>query len=137
MSKSFSLVGVAITAGGIPIRGFQDGDAYSVSRNSDENEAVVGADGDVEINTLNDKSGVVTLTVMYGSKANQVFGQLHAAGDPFPISIRDTTGAYDMYSAGCRVLKLPDVSAGRAAAPVEWTFIAPSIKDSLNGIDPD
>lgn len=138
-AKTYDLKSVNIAVAGIPINGFQDGDAVGVSRSNDGYAMASGADGEVLFSKMNDRTGTITFTLLYGSSANKTFSDLAALDAQnntglASISIRDTRGGSKIFARQCRVQKIPDVTFAKEGGTLEWIFMCADIDIELNGL---
>ena len=106
-------------------------------------ESAVGADGEVTRSATNDRSGVITLTLMSTSKANDWLNTwLHrsktveltlGAGDKFEIYVKDLNSLDTLIAADAYIQKEPASTYGRNAAEREWTIYAANVSTVFGG----
>jgi hypothetical protein len=141
--KTYNLAMVKILLGGVPMDGFGESDALSFEANSDLFESAVGADGEVTRSATNDRSGVITLTLMSTSKANDWLNTWLSksktveltlgAGDKFEIYVKDLNSLDTLIAADAYIQKEPTSTYGRNAAEREWTIYAANVSTIFGG----
>ena len=120
---------VLVTFGPVLFSGFADGTFINAARNNQGVNLAVGSTGDAARAISNDKSGIVTLTLLQSSTVN---GQMSAiakldegSGDGVhPLFIKDLRGL-DLVKAGAAwIQKIADYSRGREIGDgnTEWAI---------------
>lgn len=120
---------VLVTWGPVLFSGFADGTFITAVRNNQGVNLAVGATGDAARAISNDKSGIVTLTLLQSSVVNGLMSAIEKAdqenGDGvLPLFIKDLKG-FDLVKAGTAwIQKLADYNRGRELADgnVAWAL---------------
>jgi len=123
--KNYNPKKVSVIIGVSLITGFADGSMVSVERNSDMYTLAMGTDGEGTRAKSNDKSGVITITLMHSSPSNAVLSALAALdeavdGGVVPALIRDANGLTLHAAKQIWVRKRPVSSYEREATDREW-----------------
>ena len=139
--KTFDLKRVALTVNGIPIRGFQDGDAIAVETDNDLWTKKVGVDGEVARAAVNDRTGKITINLLYSSSANATLNNLLEADKSdgtgiVDILVEDTSGGFKCFAAQAWVLKHPSVTLGSDVPVREWVMDCGQLEITHAGITP-
>jgi hypothetical protein len=106
------------TFGPILFSGFADGTFINAARNNQAVNTVVGSTGDGARAISNDKSGIITLTLLQSSRVSALLSAIakqdEINGDGIhPMLIKDLRG-FDFVKAGeMWIQKLPDYNRGR------------------------
>jgi hypothetical protein len=132
---------VVVLVGGIPIGGFADGSAVSVSRANDTFSKVSGTDGITSRAKSNDKSGEIALTLAQTSPSNDVLSGFAIADElsnngVVPVAITDLSGRTVLVSAFAWVRKPPDTEFAKEISDREWMLDAADL-DMFVGGNPD
>lgn len=121
------------------IEGFAEGDdVIKVERLAPGISIVIGMQGDGVINQSTDKSARITIKLLKGSATNKFLSDKYNAGEigvltSAPLIITEV-GSGDKTTAKKTVLeKMPDLSRGSTAAPVEWMFISFDCSTTFSG----
>ena len=120
---------VLVTFGPVLFSGFADGTFINAARNNQGVNLGVGSTGDSARAISNDKSGIVTLTLLQSSKVNALLSAIEIAdqeeGDGvLPLFIKDLKGL-DLVKAGTAwIQKIADYNRGRELADgnTPWIF---------------
>jgi len=118
---------VSILVGGVPIKGFADGEFVRVNKKSDAFTLVVGSDGVVSRAASNDNTGEMVIMLSQTSPSNDTLSALHLAdlatkSGVVPILITDNSGRSVYVSAFGWIRKLPDSSFGKDITNREWNL---------------
>lgn len=112
-----------ITADGIDIKGFADGDFFSFEPAQDAVTKTVGSDGEVAFSDTNDESGTVTITLMAGAPSNRDLMGLYNTKAVFELSFENLNGGSSFFCRDARIGKLPPLTAGRENGTTEWMIL--------------
>lgn len=120
---------VLVTFGPVLFSGFADGTFINAARNNQGVNLGVGSTGDAARAISNDKSGIVTLTLLQSSKVNGLLSGIERSdqenGDGvLPLLLKDLNG-FDLVKAGTAwIQKLADYNRGREIGDgnVAWVF---------------
>jgi hypothetical protein len=118
---------VAITAAGVLIQGYADGEFVVIEHMTDQFQEEVGTDGEVVVSPSNDRRMKITIKLMQTSQSNPVLSsllnaQLNAAGPmpTFEIQVEDTDGGTTAHGSEAWIAKWPSSSFDRTAKSREW-----------------
>lgn len=139
--KTYDLSRIKMIVGSNVITGFQDGDAIKVEYDADLYTKVVGADGEVARSATNNRTGKITIGLLYSAEANgafQAFKKLDEDGNLGSTSlyVKDMAGGAEFYAAQAWVMKDPGATFGREMAAREWVFDCGQIDSVHGGITP-
>jgi len=139
MAKTYDLKKVILTVNGIPVTGFQDGDAVSVEFDSETWTKTVGSDGEVCRSRTNNNTGKVTITLMYSSMVNDAFNAQkvldRATGlGTVSILIKDLSSASTVFVPQAWIQKEPTQTYGKEMGNREWVFDCSAIEKIDGGI---
>jgi hypothetical protein len=134
---------VLMTWGPVLFSGFADGTFINAARNNQGVNMVVGSTGDGARAISNDKSGIVTATLLQTSLVNAQLSAIEAAdqnnGDGvLPLLIKDL-GSTDLVKAGSMwIQKLADYNRGREIGDgnAVWVFETTDLSIFHGGIAP-
>lgn len=118
---------VILAVGGNVIIGYADGTYISAERNEDAFALVVGADGETARARSQDRSGVVTLTLMQTSPSNDAltaFAALDELSGTGVVSLmmKDMLGTTLVAAQNAWVRKFPAVEFGKELTTREWAI---------------
>ena len=125
----------------VAITGYGDTDTFAISRNSDDYSGVAGADGEYTYSALNDRSGTITVSLSYGSRANRTMMELVNSdrsnnGGVTDITFTDKRGG-SVATARGRVQRVPDATIGREVGVMDWVFLCADIDATWIGLPQD
>lgn len=137
--KTYDLKRVTFLVNGVPVTGFQDGDACVVARNADNFTKQVGADGEVCRSSQNDPSGRITLTLMYSSLSNNALGAIAALDQAFgassvAVAIIDAKSGTQVLAPNAWIVRDPDITFGRDSGTREWILDCARLQTIHSGI---
>ena len=140
-STTFDLNQTTLIVNNVALNGFGDSDVMAIARNSDDYSQTVGADGEVVQSALNDRSGTITISLLYGSRHNATLMDLVKAdrannGGFTNLDWTDKRGLSTVSARG-RVMRVPDYTIGREAGVLEWAFLCPDIDADWQGLPQD
>ncbi len=120
---------VLVSFGPVLFSGFADGTFINAARNNQGVNLAVGATGDAARAISNDKSGLVTLTLLQSSNVNALLSAIEKLdqenGDGVnPLFIKDLKGLDVVKASTAWIQKIPDYNRGREVADgnVAWIF---------------
>jgi hypothetical protein len=119
---------VVVTWGGVLLSGFTPDSFITMSRTSDFTETEVGADGDVSISKLPDKTGSVTLAFQTGSDSAKIIAGIVAAQDvngavyPATLLVSDPSGRILATLRGAHVMNMSDIDLGSSDSGKSYSF---------------
>ena len=120
---------VVVSWGPVLFSGFADGTFISAIRNSQSSNLAVGSTGDGARAISNDKSGVVTLTLLQTSSVNALLSAIGQADElvgsgVLPFLIKDIKGLDLVSSINMWIQKIPDYNRGREVGDgnTPWAF---------------
>lgn len=127
MAKTYDLKRVLMTVNGVPVSGFDEGEAVTVEFNEDAWKMKVGADGEAVRSKTNNRSGKLTFNVLYSSSANNIFESLRLADEltnsgQAAIYLKDLASGTEVFAARAWVTKSPNITFGQEAGAREWVF---------------
>ncbi len=130
---------VLVTWGAVLFSGFADGTHINAARNNQTVNTVVGSTGDGARAISNDRSGIVTLTLLQTSSVNALLTAAllldEASGDGIsPMLIKDL-GGLDLVKASAMWIQKPsDLNRGREIGDgnMVWVFETTDL-DILSG----
>lgn len=129
---------VTVMVNGNVLAGFS-ADKIVISRESNQSEDEVGADGDVARRITNDKRGSFVVTLLETSKSNLVLTALARADELsgngiFPVVVKNNRGQ-DLYiGASCWIQKMPDAAHGAAVNSRQWTIRTNNMNMTVGGV---
>lgn len=143
-TKQYDSNQVTVSYGGHTVQGYADGTFVNVERNNDGYGQVSGADGEVTINTNNDKTGTVTITLMQTSESNAILAAFYeaqelasAAGAPLvlqPLLVRNELTGLDLHTAAEAFITKPSaVGYGKESTEREWVIGCPKLNTFAGG----
>lgn len=114
---------VAIVVGGAVITGFADGDFVTADHDTDESEALEGADGYISMSSRPaDRLGTIEIVLAQTSLANNELQALTAPGTSVPVQVYNPQGGELASMPQARLKKGPPVKYGKSAGTRSWTF---------------
>ena len=125
--KSYDSKDVAVIIGGSLLSGFAPGSRVTVARNEQAFTLQVGSDGESARSKTNNKSGLVTVSLLQTSESNVTLQAFAAAdelanGGIVSILIKDNSGNSLFAAETAWVQKSPDAAYEQDAAPRDWIF---------------
>lgn len=125
---------VSVSWGGIFITGFAEDEFINCTPNANATETVVGAQGDVALTKIANRTGTVTLTLLQNADANIYLSNIYLAqqlGDTDVISanltIRDPSGSTLWDCRDCHIETAASVSLSSGQNAKTWTFFCKSM----------
>lgn len=128
----------SLLAGGLPIRGFQDGEAISAAFTRDTFEMAVGNRGLGAYNKILDDSATVTVTLQENSDNNDLFSGFHVADRKTPggiliiFGLLQSNGRLALAWTG-RIKKRPDISISNGIDVRAWDIITTELIAFVGG----
>jgi len=127
MSKTFDPDLVSITVGGHIVSGISDSEFVSAERNAEAFTRSGGADGEQTRFKSNDKSGLITITLMQSSVSNAIFQAFATADETankgkFPVLIKDGNGTEVCSAAQAWVQKVPAKGYSKENTDRQWVL---------------
>jgi hypothetical protein len=127
MLKTYDPAKVSVIIGGHIVQGYADGEFVTAARNSDNFARVGGADGEQTRAKSNDRSGVITVTLMQASLSNAVLQGFALADETgnagiVPILIKDSNGSELATAEQAWCQKPSDKSYGKESGDRQWVF---------------
>lgn len=114
---------VSVSVGGVPVRGFADGDMVTVEFTSDKRSIHVGTDGNARHIRSVDETGTCTIRLASYSPSNAALFTLDKADEPYPIAVTDKSSNADLFFAeSCALRKIPNMVKGAEETPLEWIY---------------
>ncbi len=137
--KSYNPASVFIIVGPVPIVGYADGTFITAGRVNDAFTMGSGADGEGWRAKSNDRTGVITLTLLQSSLSNVGLSALAAldetSGDGVvPFLMKDISGTTILAAETCWITKFADVERARELSTVEWSISTDSLIMTVGGI---
>lgn len=136
--KTFDPKQVQMIIGGNQIAGFADGEFINVERDENTFSKVVGADGEVSRAKSNNRSGILTLTLLQTSASNDILSAIMIADELtnsgiIPIYIKDSLGTSTLFSGEGWVQKPPAFTADKEIGNREWVIDLASVDVFIGG----
>lgn len=131
--RDYSPSAVSMTWGAIGFTGFGEDTFITVSRNEDNSNNTVGADGSVGITVNANKSGTVEVTLMQTSPTHRYLSAIQLAQDADDtvfranMTVKDPSGGFLCKVQNAHILTPPEVSLGSDQNEKTWTFFAERI----------
>ncbi len=131
--NDFSPQQVGISWGGVPFTGYAEDTFVTVSRNTDNTTASVGADGSVGITKNADKTGTIEVTLMQTSETHRILSAIQLTQDQTDqlyranMTVTDPSGGFIAKMFNVHIQTPPEVSLGSDQNPKTWTFYAERI----------
>lgn len=114
---------VSVVMGGIPLRGFADGDMITIEYTNDQRSVHVGTQGEGRHVKSNDLSGAATVRLADYSPSNDALMLIHRGDIPLPLVVTDkTTNAGLFFAASAMVQKVPAMVKSNEASMNEWVL---------------
>lgn len=125
--KTYDPKNVQLIVGGVPINGFADGTFISAERTNDAFTMVSGAAGEVTRAKSNDRTGMVTITLLQSSLSNDVLSGFALADELsnsgiVPVVIKEVTGNTVIFSGEGWVRKFPVTDYAKEVSNREWVL---------------
>lgn len=126
--KSYSSKKVIVIVNGTALSGFVDGSFVTVERETDSFTKTVGTDGEVARNTVSNKTGSVTFTLMQTSDYNSVLSSIlkrSENGDDvgvFNVEVKDTLNNATYTGSGCWIRRAPNAEYANEVGGFEWVI---------------
>jgi hypothetical protein len=126
----YSAANTILNFAGHVLEGLAEGDdVIKVERLAPGNTIVVGIQGDGVINQTTDKSARITVKLLKGSDSNKFLSDKYNAGEigfitSAPFIITEVGNDGKVTAKKTIIEKMPDLTRGSSAAPIEWTFIS-------------
>lgn len=114
--------------GGDFTQGLAKGVAIEVTQNTDDVSMSVGTGGDVTFVESMDKTGMVTVTLMQGSAANDMFSAKATLKTVGPLLLKYLGGSLTVHSKNARVRKPADVQLGNEDTTRKWEILCADIE---------
>lgn len=129
---------IMIQINGYAVSGLADGTFVSVERTEDAYTLYSGADGRAARVKSNNYSGLLTLTLMQTSDANDELSRYALADQAtdagtFTMMIKDNEGRTLIYSAEAWVQRMPTVEFSKELSNREWTIALSQITYNIGG----
>lgn len=113
---------VVVTVGGVYITGLGE-DMVAGEKDEDNVSAVVGAQGDVVSNEINNDLGEITITVQGTSPQKEYLLELAKTKEMVDIWVINKNIGEKMGGTKCQIKKTPDLEYGAELADREFTFL--------------
>lgn len=112
---------------GVPISGYADGTFIEVEANDDSFTLQIGSDGEATRSRSQNRSGVLTLTLMQGSASNDFLSGMLLSdrinGDGVgALQMADNLGTTLVLAQNAWVKRSPNVRRSKESDTVEWVF---------------
>ena len=137
---------VKVIWAGAPLDGLAPDSFVTFSRNSDITDEEVGADGQLAISRLPDKTGTCTISLQQGSRGNFILSDVmlkQESGQGFPrgsITISDPSGSVLALLKNCHLKTAPEITLGdkQTGQTRDWVFFCEELQftSSPEGVDP-
>lgn len=123
---------VKVSWDGVPFEGFAPDSFITVARNTDVTDEEVGADGQLSVSAMVDKTGTVTLTLQQNSITNNILAGILSAQEENNdvvygnITISDPSGAVIVNVYNAHIKTPPEIDIGNKATGKtrQWVFFA-------------
>lgn len=114
---------VSIVVSGAIITGFADGDFVTADHDTDESEAIEGADSYISMSSRPaDRLGTIEIVLAQTSLANNELQALTAPGVSVPVQVFNPQGGELASMPQARLKKGPPVKYGKSAGSRSWIF---------------
>jgi hypothetical protein len=126
----YSAANTIVNYAGHTFEGFAAGeDVIKVSPLGPGVQIVVGIQGDGVVNMSTDKSARITIKLLKGSATNKYLSAKYNAAQigmvlSAPLIITEVGSDEKVTAKKTLIEKMPDMSKGSTASPVEWSFIS-------------
>jgi hypothetical protein len=126
--KTYSPKDVVIAWGGVAITGVAEDTFITVTRNSDNSDTVVGAQGVVAHTKIADQTGMIELTLLQNAEANVVLTDIQLAQDGasdmffWNMTITDPSGGMLWDARDAHLRRASDVTLGSGQNAKTYTF---------------
>lgn len=133
---------VIVTANGIPLTGFAEGDSITIERVTPERvTSKVGIDGESCRAIVNDLRGRVKLRLMHSSMSNPIL-DAYAKADratgrgAFALNVTDLNSGSNYTMPRAWIAQMPPVAFGNEVGVREWTIDGDYLEETTIGIIP-
>jgi hypothetical protein len=121
--KSYDPKKVSVTAGGLPLSAFADGEMITVEFTNDFATKHIGTDGQGRHVHTADRSGQITIRLAGYSPSNGTLQNVYEAKAPIAIAVTDKSSLADLFFAeSCLLVKLPNMVKGKEETEYEWVY---------------
>lgn len=139
MADTWDLTRCIVTVNGLPVGGFNDGDAVTVALNEDAFKLHVGADGEATRSKTNNRSGKITFNLRQLGITNTAFEaarKLDEYGNlgQVAIYIKDLNSGSEAFAPAAWVMKAPDMKFAMEQQQREWVFESGRIEMTHVGV---
>ncbi len=119
--KAYDAKDCVITVGGVYITGLGE-DMVSCEKDEDNVSAVVGAQGDVVVNKINNTLGTITITIQGTSPQKKYLLDLAKTGEMVDIWVNNKSIEEKVGGTQAMVKKTPSLEQGAELADREFEF---------------
>lgn len=132
--KTYSPKDVVIAWGGVAITGLAEDTFLTVTRNADNSEEVVGAQGDVALTKVANTTGMIELTLLQNADANNILSNLQLLQDGESdlfranMTIQDPSGGTIWEAKDTHLKKGTDVTLGASQNGKTWQFFVSDLQ---------
>ncbi len=129
---------VDVSIGLSTVFGFGEGSKVVISRSENMNDFIIGVDGDIMGNRLNNVSGTMSITLLNSSPWNNILAEWDSLTDQdpdnmwLPVTVRIPSSKMMLVATGA-LMTQPDVNLGTTAEDREWVFFLSSVKPDVMG----
>lgn len=127
-----------VRVAGYRVTGFANGTGFNSTMAQPRAEVVVGNNGLAAYSITHSNAATITLTLMPGSDANDVFASILTAdalaGRLVPLWVTQENGRVAEGGFG-RFVQQPDLDVADTISPRVWTFISANYKKFIGGQD--
>lgn len=125
--RTYDPADVIVSIGGVPMSGYADGTFVTVARDEDAFTKVSGADGEVSRAKSNNRSGMLTLTLLQTSMSNNVLSAFALADEIanagiVPVLVKEIGTSTILMSGEGWIKKFPDVAFSKDVETREWVL---------------
>jgi len=114
---------------GLEIKGIADGNV-TISRDTDQTTVHKGRDGENAYSVSNDKSGTISVDLLYGTEYDTYLENLATYGGFFPIGFFHEESNKILQTYGM-VMSVPDIVVGKEIESRTWVIAADSVDMSI------
>ncbi len=139
MTKTYNADEVTLMVGGQSIEsGFADGQFLLIEEQAPLIQTAVGTDGEVAVSRDNNRSAIITVSLMGTSDGNDVFEDMAQQNEKGPgiglrsLYIKDENGR-SIHEGDCLVQARPAKGYDRVAVAVQWKLFVPKLKNQVRG----
>lgn len=132
--KTYSPKDVVIAWGGVAITGLAEDTFLTVTRNADNSEEVVGAQGDVALTKVANTTGMIELTLLQNSVVNNILSNIQLLQDGESdlfranMTIQDPSGGTIWEAKDTHLKKSTDVTLGASQNGKTWQFFVSDLQ---------